>query len=113
MKWLHRITLQEQPSDNYFQARPIASSPHVRRETVRWEEGLMLGELPVNCVITIRVLRYGGAGMVEVRGVALVGGGRTIARVDLSSDVWRNWTSAELGEITARGPGASGKAGWR
>ncbi|MEO8503281.1 MAG: sulfite oxidase [Acidobacteriota bacterium] len=106
VKWLRRITLQAEPSDNYFQAKAYRLfPPHVRRETVRWEEGLMLGELPVNCVITHPGPEDTvGAGTVEVRGVALVGGGRTIARVDLSSDGGRNWISADLGED--RGPWA-------
>ena len=100
VKWLQRITLQEGPSDNYFQAKAYRLfPPHVRAETVQWDTGLMLGELPVNCFIT----HPGpddtvGTGEVEVRGVAVVGGGRSIARVDLSSDGGRNWVSATLGE---------------
>lgn len=100
VKWLQRITLQETPSENYFQSKAYRLfAPQVRAETVRWEEGMMLGELPVNCFIT----QPGpedtvGAGEIEVRGVAIVGGGRSIARVDLSSDGGRNWVSARLGE---------------
>jgi sulfite oxidase len=100
VKWLQRITLQAEPSDNYFQAKAYRLfPPQVRAENARWEDGMMLGELPVNCFIT----HPGpddtvGAGAVEVRGVALVGGGRSITRVDLSSDGGRNWVTATLGE---------------
>src|SRR5438270_191922 len=52
VKWLSRITLQEAPSDNYFQATAYRLFPAaVRPETVVWETGMMLGESPVNSAI--------------------------------------------------------------
>ncbi len=99
VKWLQRITVQAQPSDNYFQAKAYRLfPPYVRAETVRWEDGLPLGELPVNCIITHPSADDTvGIGSIDVRGIAMVGGGRSIVRVDLSGDGGRNWVSADLG----------------
>jgi sulfite oxidase len=59
----------------------------------------MLGELPVNSVICApgdgETL---AAGEVVVRGYALAGGGRPIARVDLSGDGGTTWRTADLGQ---------------
>ena len=52
VKWLTGITLQETPSDNYFQAKAYRLFPAaVGPDTVDWEKGMMLGESPVNSVI--------------------------------------------------------------
>jgi sulfite oxidase len=98
IKWLANITVQREPSDNYFQAHAYKLFPsHVRAETANWSQGLMLGELPVNAIIckplegeTVE------AGPVLVQGYALSGGGRRIARVDISSDGGENWAVADL-----------------
>jgi sulfite oxidase len=98
VKWVSRIHLQETPSDNYFQAKAYRLFPaSVDAGTVDWGSGLMLGESPVNSVICIpgdgETLP---AGAVTVRGWAMVGGGREVARVDLSVDGGRSWTLASL-----------------
>ncbi len=99
VKWLHRITLRATPSESYYQTHayrmfPAAVGPH----DVRWEEGIPLGELAVTCLIThpnpeetMSVRR------VPVRGIALSGGGRGVARVEVSTDGGRKWIAAELG----------------
>ena len=98
VKWLSRVTLQEQPSDNYFQAKAYRLfPPHYDKDNVVWEKGLMLGEAPVNSVI----LSPGEkaivpAGKVAVRGWALAGGGREVARVDVSADGGETWTVADF-----------------
>lgn len=98
VKWLSRITLQETPSDNYFQATAYRLFPaHYGPDNVVWEKGLMLGESPVNSVI----LSPSGeeavpAGRVAVRGWALAGGDRQVARVDVSADGGKTWTVADL-----------------
>ncbi|HEV8582694.1 MAG TPA: sulfite oxidase [Thermoanaerobaculia bacterium] len=96
VKWLSRITLQEEPSGNYFQAKAYRLfPPHFGPDNVEWEQGLMLGESPVNSVI----LSPGegetvAAGRLTVRGWALAGGSRQVARVDVSADGGRSWTVA-------------------
>ena len=98
VKWLFRITLQESPSENYFQAKAYRLfPPHYGKDNVVWERGLRLGEAPVNSVI----LAPGEnatvpAGKVAVRGWALAGGGRGVARVDVSADGGETWTVAEF-----------------
>jgi sulfite oxidase len=101
VKWLSRITLQEAPSDNYFQAKAYRLFPaHMGPETVDWEQGLMLGELPVNSVICApedgAIVPAGPAGRVRVAGWAMVGGGRQVARVEVSTDGGRTWAVAAL-----------------
>lgn len=98
VKWLRRIVLQSEPSDNYFQAVayrlfPAATGP----ENVVWSEGTMLGEQAVNAFFTAPEpgSRLGG-GRVRCEGVALAGGGRQIERVELSRDGGRSWAQARL-----------------
>jgi sulfite oxidase len=99
VKWLSRITLQETPSDNYFQTRAYRLFPaSVGPDSVDWETGMMLGESPVNSVICSPVSGERlPAGQVNVRGWALAGGGREIARVEVSADGGGTWTTAERG----------------
>ncbi len=98
VKWLAEITVQDQPSTNYFQAHAYKLfPPHVGPETVDWATGLSLGESPVNAVICCpadgEVVQ---AGPVLVQGFAIAGGGRTIERVDLSTDDGDTWVTAHL-----------------
>jgi sulfite oxidase len=98
VKWLSQITLQEEPSDNYFQAHAYKIfPPQVNAENADWSKGLMLGEMNLNAVIcrphdgeTLQ------AGRIEIAGYAMAGGGRTVERVDVSVDGGATWTSAEL-----------------
>jgi sulfite oxidase len=98
VKWLSTITVQDEPSDNYFQAHAYRLfAPQVGPQDVDWDSGLMLGELPVNSVICSPA--EGDApepGEVVVQGYAMAGGGRTLARVDLSGDGGRTWRTADL-----------------
>ena len=97
VKWLGRITVQNEPSQNYFQSRAYRLfNPYTRPETVKWEDGVMLGEMNVTSVICShaeneRISR----GAVTVHGYSIAGG-RCIARVDVSCDGGRTWVQAEL-----------------
>jgi sulfite oxidase len=98
VKWLTGISVQEQPSDNYFQQHdykllPAASGP----ESADWSAGVMLGDLPVNsAILSPSEAAELAAGPVMVEGYAVVGGGRSIGRVDVSADGGRTWRKAEL-----------------
>lgn len=63
----------------------------------------MLGEMSLNAVICRphdgERLR---AGRVEIEGYAMAGGGREVARVDVSTDAGRTWTTAELSREASR-----------
>jgi sulfite oxidase len=98
VKWLSAITLEREPSDNYFQRRSYRLfPPGVREGDIDWERGLMLGELAVNSAIC----RPGDGevlptGPVILEGWALAGGGRLVERVDVSADGGERWVQAEL-----------------
>lgn len=98
VKWLSRIEVRRTPSENYFQSVAYRLFPAgVGPENVVWEEGAMLGEQPVTTIVTspepgARIT----AGRVEIAGVAYVGGPRTIARVEVSTDGGRTWSAARL-----------------
>ncbi len=102
VKWLQRLTVQEQPSANYFQAiayrvlppdaDPAAAGPG---------DGISLGEVALSSAVLVpdqgaRV----PAGLVEVRGYAHAGHGRQVPRVDVSLDGGANWVQAGLSEQT-------------
>jgi sulfite oxidase len=97
IKWLTTITVQNQPSSNYFQARTYRLYPsRVRSETTP-EQGFSLGETPVNSAIC-----EPGQGAVLpgphvlARGYALTGGTREIERVEISLDRGATFTTATL-----------------
>ena len=100
VKWLSGITLQEEPSDNHFQAHEYKLfPPNATEETADLSEGMMLGELQLNAAIC----EPGDgakltAGPVCVRGYAIAGGGRRVRRVDVSTDGGGTWSRADLRE---------------
>ena len=95
VKWISRITVRTEPSDNYFQRRAYRLLPPGAAPGA--EEGPMLGEFPINVIVTAPAPETEPeAGPVEVAGVALVGGGRTVARVEVSGDGGASWTEATL-----------------
>ncbi|HEX5758157.1 MAG TPA: molybdopterin-dependent oxidoreductase [Thermoanaerobaculia bacterium] len=99
VKWLSRIELLRDPSENYFQARAYRLSPPDGggREEIDWSRAVPLGELPVNSVICDP--GEGAevpAGRVTVAGWAMAGGGRAVERVDLSGDGGHAWSRCEL-----------------
>lgn len=97
VKWLTQITVQPMPSQNYFQAHAYQLfPPQTTAETADWNAGLQLGELAVNCVITSPRENAQVGNEVVVQGYALSGGGRKIARVDVSSDGGATWTTANI-----------------
>jgi hydroxyacylglutathione hydrolase len=105
VKWLTTITVQNQPSSNYFQARTYRLYPsRVRSETTP-EQGFSLGETPVNSAIC-----EPGEGAVVTgrhvcaRGYALTGGTREIERVEITLDGGATFTTARL--LDGHDPGA-------
>ena len=98
VKWLKRITVQAEPSQNYFQRKAYRLfAPQVQADSVQWDEGLMLCEMNVTSVICSHAendqIR---AGLVSVQGYAVAGGERRIVRVDVSIDGGETWTQAKL-----------------
>ena len=97
VKWLDRITVQNGPSQNYFQNHAYRLfAAHIGPETVRWEDGVMLSDMNVTSVICSHFENeLIPSGPVTVQGYSITGG-RDIARVDVSCDGGRNWLQAEL-----------------
>jgi sulfite oxidase len=97
VKWLTQITVQSIPSKNYFQARAYQLfPPQTNAETADWNAGLQLSELAVNCVISSPHQSEEISHEVVVKGYAITGGGRKIARVDVSTDDGGSWTTANI-----------------
>ena len=100
VKWVHRVTAAEKPSENYFQARAYRLLPPQTDPSTAWPgDGLSLSSVAVNSDILSpddgdRI----PAGRVRVAGYAFAGDDRLISRVDVSSDGGATWTQADLDE---------------
>jgi sulfite oxidase len=98
VKWLCTITVQGEPSDNYYQQRDYKLfPPHIHEENVDWEQGQMLGELRSDAVICIP--KDGDEvppGETLVQGYAVPGGDAEITRVELSADGGTTWHKTQL-----------------
>ncbi|MFB9177768.1 sulfite oxidase [Dactylosporangium sucinum] len=100
VKWLQRVTAQEQPSDNHFQAADYRMlPPDADRAEAEEGHGLSLGVAALNAaILTPTDGQALLAGPVRVSGYAVAGEGRGVARVDVSVDRGRHWRQAEFGE---------------
>jgi sulfite oxidase len=98
VKWLREIRLQIEPSDNYFQQRAYKLfPPHVQPDTVRWEEGIMLGENSLNTVISYPAAGDNlPAGTTTVLGYAIGDGHNQVQTVELSIDGGETWQAADF-----------------
>ncbi len=103
VKWVQQITVQAEPSDNYFQAIGYRLLPAEADPAAAAGDGISLGPFAVNADI-LAPEEYGRvpAGPVTVSGYALAGDDRRVARVDISADGGRSWRQARLAE--ALGP---------
>ncbi len=95
VKWLREITVQAEPSANYFQATAYRLVPPEAQAGPG--VGVSLGPVALNCDI----LRPDGTapvppGPTEVTGYAYAGDDRSVVRVDVSLDGGRTWEQAEL-----------------
>jgi sulfite oxidase len=97
VKWLTRINLREEPSENYFQSKAYRLfPPHVGHDNVVWDTGMMLGEFNVSSVICSPTdEKTVPAGSTAVRGWAFAGE-RRVERVDVSTDGGGTWLIANL-----------------
>lgn len=97
VKWVEQITVQAEPSANFFQFsyRLLAAEADPARAGPG--DGFPLGPLAVNAAILIP--DDGAtvpAGPVTVAGYALAGDDRRVARVDISADGGWSWRQANL-----------------
>ncbi len=96
-KWLTAITVQDRPSDNHMQQRDYKLlPPDVTEQTVDWEKGLTIYDMPLNSAICEPAPHAKlTAGSTTLRGYA-VATARAVARVDVSIDGGCIWRQAEL-----------------
>ncbi len=96
-KWLAGITVQDSPSGNAMQQTDYKLfPPDVRPETVDWDRGVTINEMPLNAAICQPAAGAAvAAGPITVRGYAICTG-RTVERVDLSADGGTSWCQARL-----------------
>jgi sulfite oxidase len=104
VKWLTAITVQPFPSENYFQALDYRILPaDTNPDTAAPGEGISLSSLPLNCDILVPGdAAEIPAGPLTIRGYALAGDGRGVARVDVSLDEGRTWRQANLQPARSR-----------
>ncbi len=114
VKWLTNISLKKTPSDNHYQKEAYKIfPPHVDKETVDWTKGLMLSEGQINSVICEPPENAAiKKGQTIVRGYAMSGGGRSIERVEISTDGGANWLEAELLEPKKKAETESNEKSW-
>jgi sulfite oxidase len=97
VKWVEQITVQAEPSANFFQVDYRLLPPEANPARARPGDGFTLGPLAVNAAI---LTPEDGAtvpvGPVTVAGYALAGDDRRVARVDISADGGRSWHQASL-----------------
>jgi sulfite oxidase len=100
VKWLERVTVRTEPSENYFQATAYRLLPaDVDPSAAGPGQGASLGSVALNSA----VLRPTSgatlpAGPTEISGYAYAGDDRSVARVDVSPDGGTSWVQAELVE---------------
>lgn len=96
VKWVTRITVQDEPSANYFQAIAYRMLPaDTDPQTAGAGAGVPLGPFAVTSAVTDpQPGACAPAGPVTVRGYAVAGDGRLVARVDVSADGGRTWQQA-------------------
>jgi len=101
VKWLSDISVQDNPSENYYQALAYKLfPPTIDQNSVDWNSGIMLGEQSLNSVICAPHAGDGiTAGSCKVCGYAIAGGENTIASVEVSIDGGKSWLAAELKDV--------------
>ncbi|MBA3874189.1 MAG: molybdopterin-dependent oxidoreductase [Anaerolineae bacterium] len=98
VKWVTTISAQMEPSQNYFQQRAYKIfPPEVGPDSVKWEDGIMLGENSLNAVICYptedEILATGTA---NVLGYTLGDGHHLVERIEVSSDEGKTWSRAKF-----------------
>jgi sulfite oxidase len=99
VKWVSQITVQDEPSDNYFQATAYRLLPaEADPASAGPDGGISLGPFTVNADILLPAGDTEVHGPVTMAGYAIVGDGRQVARVEASPDGGRTWRQASLAE---------------
>jgi sulfite oxidase len=120
VKWLDRVTIQMEESQNYYQQHDYKILPEEadckEKAEEWWGKCEAIQDMPVNSVIGVpkseTKVQRDADGTIEVRGYALPSGGDgPIVRVELSADEGKTWEDAELIKAEAE-EGAELKWAW-
>jgi sulfite oxidase len=98
VKWVERITAQDQPSDNYFQTHAYRLLPaDTDIDLFQAGDGVPLSAVALNSEILAPLDEATVPnGTTRIRGYAFAGDDRAITRVDVSTDDGKSWVQAEL-----------------
>ena len=98
VKWLGRIVVAAEPSENYFQRKAYRVQRDVNPDDVRdVTAGVALTEAPLNAVIVDPGPEaVVSAGRVPLRGWAMGRGGRRVTAVEVSADGGARWSPARI-----------------
>jgi sulfite oxidase len=104
VKWITAITVQTEPSQNYFQALDYRIlPPEADPDRVAPGDGISLSTLALNCDILVPAGNQKiPAGALTIRGYGIVGDGHSVERVDVSLDNGRTWQQADLQPASSR-----------
>ena len=106
VKWLGRISISCEESQSQYQQRDYKCfGPNVRQadaDANAWQEAQAIQETPVQSAIT-SVIGANGDEKTKAQGFAFSGGGRSIVRVDVSTDGGKTWKQADLHQDEAKG----------
>ena len=111
VKWLQRITVQEEESENFYQQYDYKILPPqaVDAETAKqyWHITPGLQDMPVNSIIAAprngEVVKLPRSGKIEVKGYALPYGDQgPVRKVEVSTDDGRTWIDATISDASTR-----------
>jgi sulfite oxidase len=98
VKWLGRITLADEPSDNYFQSKAYRVQRELNPQDPRdISAGIAMSGVPLNAVILEPTQdRVVPAGRVRLRGWAMGSEGRPPTTVEVSPNGGEDWVPARI-----------------
>ncbi|CCG83483.1 Putative uncharacterized protein [Taphrina deformans PYCC 5710] len=111
VKFVSKLVVSDEESHSQWQRRDYKSfGPNETQQSADWDSAPAIQETPVNSAITNIEERYvvkgegiDGHDYVVVSGYAFAGGGRDIARVDISVDGGKSWKQAKMLPDNAQG----------
>lgn len=111
VKFVSKLVVSDEESHSQWQRRDYKSfGPNETQQSADWDSAPAIQETPVNSAITNIERRYvvkgegiDGHDYVVVSGYAFAGGGRDIARVDISVDGGKSWKQAKMLPDNAQG----------
>ncbi|KAL4967227.1 putative sulfite oxidase [Aspergillus stella-maris] len=112
VKWLDRITIQDQESSNHYQRRDYKVLPEdaVDKESAEkyWDRTPAMSEVSINSVVAVpedgESVELNGRGKVTVKGYAVPQGSEgPVVKVQVSGDGGGTWVDAQIGESGPQG----------